>query len=409
MGGRERDRRPTPEAAAAPPESEAKDLLRERAVQQRLRERRSQGTPIAEGVREKVEAATGSDLSAVQAHTDDAAAASSRAVGAKAFAAGSEVHFARGQYQPGTTEGDRLIAHELVHTVQQSKAGPSLQRKTSHSGDASEKEADAIADAALAGRPAPPVQQAAAPIALKEGDEKEPPQQRTVITEFGKFVVVPDDVRPEGDSEIGESELREATMALAQIENGSSSIQIDDHDDQGVAHDGFRDEVIDRFQALLRTATGRALVLSLAADGKGVTIKPSSKTFKGGITSAADDDVAARPGEDGLPGAGSSTSIYIDSDLQDEENWLFDAAGKPFFEPKHVSLGHELIHALDNAKGDNLDALPGSDPDKWGNAEEERTITREGLSEDQLLDDLGKPPRGDHRGHDSRNPNDDTP
>lgn len=41
--------------------------------------------------------------------------------GAKAATQGNEIHFPRGQYQPGTAEGKRILKHEMRHTIQQTR------------------------------------------------------------------------------------------------------------------------------------------------------------------------------------------------------------------------------------------------------------------------------------------------
>lgn len=61
------------------------------------------------------------DFSRVRVHTDQTAAAQAEALGAKAFTIGNDIAFAEGRYQPGTTEGRRLLAHELTHVAQQSR------------------------------------------------------------------------------------------------------------------------------------------------------------------------------------------------------------------------------------------------------------------------------------------------
>ncbi len=65
----------------------------------------------------------GTDFSAVRVHTDAQAGQAATALGARAFATGDDVVFAPGQYRPGTTEGTRLIAHELAHVAQQRQGG----------------------------------------------------------------------------------------------------------------------------------------------------------------------------------------------------------------------------------------------------------------------------------------------
>jgi|GEM_PF-3901888 len=60
------------------------------------------------------------DLSRVRIHTDEKAAASARAVNALAYTVGHDIVFDTGRYAPATSEGQKLIAHELAHVAQQS-------------------------------------------------------------------------------------------------------------------------------------------------------------------------------------------------------------------------------------------------------------------------------------------------
>lgn len=61
----------------------------------------------------------GHDFSSVRLHTDEHGADSAKAVNALAYTAGQHVVFGSNQYSPGTAEGQRLLAHELAHVVQQ--------------------------------------------------------------------------------------------------------------------------------------------------------------------------------------------------------------------------------------------------------------------------------------------------
>ncbi len=74
----------------------------------------------------------GADFSRVRVHTDDRAAASARAVDAHAYTVGSHIVFDRGRYAPATPAGQRLLAHELAHVVQQGDAprGAPILRQT---------------------------------------------------------------------------------------------------------------------------------------------------------------------------------------------------------------------------------------------------------------------------------------
>jgi len=58
------------------------------------------------------------DFSSVRVHADAAADQAARSVGARAFALGAHLVFARGEYRPGSAEGRRLLAHELAHVAQ---------------------------------------------------------------------------------------------------------------------------------------------------------------------------------------------------------------------------------------------------------------------------------------------------
>ncbi|WP_221938229.1 DUF4157 domain-containing protein [Corallococcus sp. Z5C101001] len=77
------------------------------------------GRPLEPAARAAMEGRFGgADFSSVRVHDDARAAESALAVGAHAYAVGSDVVFAAGRYGPGTATGDRLLAHELAHTLQ---------------------------------------------------------------------------------------------------------------------------------------------------------------------------------------------------------------------------------------------------------------------------------------------------
>ena len=61
----------------------------------------------------------GIDFRQVRIHADAQAAAAAQSVNALAYTKGRDVVFGEGQYQPGTDRGRTLLAHELVHVVQQ--------------------------------------------------------------------------------------------------------------------------------------------------------------------------------------------------------------------------------------------------------------------------------------------------
>ena len=84
------------------------------AFQVPLRQK-SGGLPIPDNVRAKMETAFGADFSDVRVHIGQEAAS----LGAIAYTWGSNIHFAPGQYNPNTIQGQKLLGHELWHVVQQ--------------------------------------------------------------------------------------------------------------------------------------------------------------------------------------------------------------------------------------------------------------------------------------------------
>ena len=86
----------------------------------------------------------GHDLSGVRVHHDEAADRAAQSVGARAFTLGRDLVFARGEYAPDTGAGQRLLAHELVHWVQQGGSATRLQRNLKVDATASDDPATAI-------------------------------------------------------------------------------------------------------------------------------------------------------------------------------------------------------------------------------------------------------------------------
>ncbi|WP_406491784.1 DUF4157 domain-containing protein [Streptomyces sp. NBC_01604] len=76
------------------------------------------GQPLDPGVRRELEERLGHDLSRVRLHTGRDAGHLTDLLGADAVAVGQDIFFAEGTFKPGTDEGRRLLAHELLHTVQ---------------------------------------------------------------------------------------------------------------------------------------------------------------------------------------------------------------------------------------------------------------------------------------------------
>ncbi len=86
------------------------------------------GGPLDPPTRSFFEQRLGARLGDVRVHTGERAAASARALGARAYAVGRDIVFGAGAYEPATAPGARLLAHELAHVVQQ-RAGPAVVRR----------------------------------------------------------------------------------------------------------------------------------------------------------------------------------------------------------------------------------------------------------------------------------------
>ncbi|WP_326677319.1 eCIS core domain-containing protein [Streptomyces sp. NBC_01237] len=76
------------------------------------------GQPLDLSVRRELEERLGHDFGRVRLHTDPDAGALTEMLGADAVAVGQDIFFREGTYRPGTADGQRLLAHELLHTVQ---------------------------------------------------------------------------------------------------------------------------------------------------------------------------------------------------------------------------------------------------------------------------------------------------
>jgi hypothetical protein len=87
----------------------------------------SGGQSLPERVRRSLEPRFGADFSGVRVHTDAAADQLNHSLQAQAFTSGQNIFFRRGGYAPASESGQRLLAHELTHVVQQTGAGQGME------------------------------------------------------------------------------------------------------------------------------------------------------------------------------------------------------------------------------------------------------------------------------------------
>ena len=85
-----------------------------------IRSSTGRGTPLPRNTQAEMESAFGTDFSGVHIHTNEEAVSMNKSLHAQAFTNGKDIYFNSGKFNPGTSAGKHLLAHELTHVVQQS-------------------------------------------------------------------------------------------------------------------------------------------------------------------------------------------------------------------------------------------------------------------------------------------------
>jgi hypothetical protein len=93
----------------------------EASVSTRIQNTLGTGQPLDSGAREVLEPKFAHSFENVRIHADGEADALSKNLGARAFTTGQDIFFRSGEYQPGSSGGQHLLAHELTHTIQQAR------------------------------------------------------------------------------------------------------------------------------------------------------------------------------------------------------------------------------------------------------------------------------------------------
>ncbi len=101
-------------------------------IEPALKETKGSGQPLPAGTNSFMSNSMGADFSPVRVHTDTKATAMSKALNAHAFTHGNDIYFNSGMYNPESSTGKKLIAHELTHVVQQGAVNR-IQRSTQQS------------------------------------------------------------------------------------------------------------------------------------------------------------------------------------------------------------------------------------------------------------------------------------
>ncbi len=126
-----------PEGGRVPPE-----------VESAIQRARGGGQPLEDALKEQMSTSLGHDFSEVRVHSGPGADELNRQLSARAFTIGSDIFFTRGAYDPDSISGRELIAHELIHVVQQRNgrlSGEGKRMTVRPAGDSFEQEAKALA------------------------------------------------------------------------------------------------------------------------------------------------------------------------------------------------------------------------------------------------------------------------
>jgi hypothetical protein len=114
--------------------------------------------PLPEGMRRQLTSFSGYDFDGISIHNDVHANRAADLLNARAFTLGRRIYFAQKEYQPLTSAGGHLLAHEVAHALQhpQHESEPNEHARTTASVDREEEEAKHFADAASGTRTNPP-------------------------------------------------------------------------------------------------------------------------------------------------------------------------------------------------------------------------------------------------------------
>ncbi len=338
------------------------------------------GRPLDQGTRSRLESGLGSDLSDVRLSLDAAAPARENAA---AFTVGSHIVMDPAHYRPGTPSGDGLLAHEAAHAVQQrGGGGPEA------SGAELEAEADRAAVAvATEQRPAGGVlSRLASALSLRRcsGCTDQEKQRLDAFRSERSPDGLEGMLRPatedqlrrleeagssgdtlHGDAVAWERAVRRKDFAavaslngrsdpgfrtayagriLDLIMGGTTSIKVD------AGNADFTDFVRTSLSDLLRLPTGFRLVVELLATGQTVNLRSGADQ-----TTDATDKAAARGTPEDGGRAGSGSTVTLNPALARNQVGLSGTAGNVRIiqlDPS-ITVGHELIHALNNARGTN--------------------------------------------------------
>jgi hypothetical protein len=200
---------PRPEVAKSADTSAAPPIVHEAL--------RSPSQPLDAETRADMELRFGHDFSQVRVHTDARAEQSAGSLNARAYTVGHDIVFRRSQYDPRSTRGQQLLAHELAHVVQIDLSGirsdPSHVTPTNHPSEV---------EARAASQPGPVPVFSAAPdgLALDANDNV------MVMPQAEITGLDPNVVRPSGGTIKGREKPDEETQKVMADEAAARTLAI---------------------------------------------------------------------------------------------------------------------------------------------------------------------------------------
>jgi hypothetical protein len=165
---------------------------------ERIDRARGSGQALDSAVQAQMGASMGQDFGGVQVHTSPEADALNQRLSAQAFTTGQDIFFREGAYDPNSSAGQELIAHELTHVVQQGSGavGGGGRLTVNAPGDTYEQEADATARQVTGAGPV--VQQQP----VEEEEEEEEALQPKLVQRQDEEELVPPEAAEEEEEEI---------------------------------------------------------------------------------------------------------------------------------------------------------------------------------------------------------------
>lgn len=297
---------------------------------------RSPGQPLDPATRAFMEPRFGEDFSQVRVHTDARAAASANAVSALAYTVGRNIVFGEESFKPMTSEGQRLIAHELTHAAQQAGATgtvPDLLQANSP-GEATEEEAARSASAILAGKPARISLQS--PTRLQR-QHTEDPIHRGMVEQYRREHGEPESGVNESGERVGPSE------AAIKYELIPAERLRANYDQALIAVRGL-DPGVYQYLSRARLNGGNQLILSGQSTDTSVT-PPVTVQFNLNLVVRT---ASLAPGQNALFREGVPTLSPVGTTRLLTANMSMEISNEAAFDPPALarSLYHEGLHLL---------------------------------------------------------------